>query len=134
MKIKYLFDAGVLSLYFAGDRRVKKYFDMVFNGEAEGYILEVNLAEFYYKTAQVMGLDAAEIRYRMLRNSEFKFITPSGDATREAAKIKFKNRNRLSLADSFLIATAKTIGAVVLTTDKNLKEVAGEMAIHIKIK
>ena len=134
MKSRYIIDAGVLSLYFAGDKRVKKYFDMVFHGEAEGYILEINLAEFYYKTAEIMGLEVAEVRYRMIRASEFKQISASGDVTREAAKIKLKNKNKLSLADSFLIATAKAINALILTTDKAVKEVAGDKATHIEIK
>ncbi len=68
------------------------------------------------------------------KNSEFKFISSSGEVTREAGKVKLENRNRLSLADSFLIATAKTINAVILTTDKAVKEVAGKQTIHIEVK
>ncbi len=68
------------------------------------------------------------------KNSEFKFISSSGEVTREAGKVKLENRNRLSLADSFLIATAKTINAAILTTDKAVKEVAGKQTIHIEVK
>ena len=55
---------------FSGDRRIKRYFDEIFSGEAVGYILEINLAEFYYKTAEKLGLEIAEIRYKVIRNSE----------------------------------------------------------------
>lgn len=134
MKIKYVIDAGALALYFAGDKRIKKYFDEIFGGKAEGYILEMNLAEFYYKTAEVLGLETAEIRYRIVRNSDLKQIPISKETTKEAAILKLKNKDKLSLADSFLIATAKTLNAKVLTTDKTIKELAKNKAIYFPIK
>jgi len=133
LRSKFILDAGVLALYFAGDKRVKKYFDEIFAGSAEGYILEINLAEFYYKTAEVLGLETAEARYRIVRSSDIKQINTSEEATKEAAIIKLKNKNKLSLADSFLIAEAKIRGAVILTTDKAIKEVAGDKAIYFSI-
>ena len=40
-------DAGVLTLLFAGDERVRPYFDRLAEGRVEGYSSSVNLAEFY---------------------------------------------------------------------------------------
>jgi len=45
-----------------------------------------------------------------------------------------ENRNRPSLVDSFLIAIAKTINGVILTTDETAKGVAGKLAIHIEVE
>jgi len=63
---RYVIDAGILALYFAGDQRVKKYFNEIFQGVSEGYLCEVNLAEFYYKTAEKLGIDTADIRYEAI--------------------------------------------------------------------
>lgn len=134
MKNKFIIDAGTLALYFAGDERIKKYFDNIFTGKSEGYILEINLAEFYYKTAEILGLETAEVRYRMIRNSDIKQISTSKEATKEAAIIKLRNKDKLSLADSFLIAEAKILKATILTTDKAVKEIAKNKAIYFKIK
>ena len=69
MKKKYVFDAGVVALYFSGHKESKLYFDDVIKKRAYGYICEVNLAEYYYKSLQKLGVEATEIRYISLRNS-----------------------------------------------------------------
>ena len=70
---------------------------------------------------------------QVICTSELRLISTSGDI-KESAKIKLKNRNRLYLADSFLIATTRAINAIILTIDKAIKEVARYITIHIKIK
>ncbi|MCD6095087.1 MAG: PIN domain-containing protein [Thermoprotei archaeon] len=40
-----------------------------------------------------------------------------------AAKLKLKYHSVLSLADCYLIALAKRYGAIIVTTDHNIKEV-----------
>ena len=134
MNTKYIIDAGALALYFAGDKRVKEYFNEIFEGKVEGYVLEINLAEFYYKTAEVLGLETAELRYRMIRNSDLRQMSSGNKITREAAIIKLNHRNILSLADSFLIAEARERGMTILTTDKAVKETAGKEAVYFKVE
>lgn len=123
MKKKYVIDAGVLALYFAGDKEVKKYFDEIFSRKSEGYLLEVNLAEFYYKTAEKLGTDVADIRYEAVRTSPIKQVPAEGELTREAAKIKLKHRGKISLADAYLIALTLSVNATALTTDPAVKEI-----------
>ena len=48
MKERYIIDAGPLSLFFAGKKDVKKYFEEMYAGNIEIYMSEVNLAEFLY--------------------------------------------------------------------------------------
>ena len=123
MGSKFILDASVLALYFAGDGRVKKYFDEILRGTSEGYLCEVNLAEFYYKTAEKIGIDAAEIRYEAVRASPIKQVPAGGELVRVAAKVRLKYRGKVSLADAFLIALANQVGGTVLTTDPAVKEV-----------
>ncbi len=133
MKPRYVFDTGVLALYFAGDRRVKQYFVKVFQGKAEGYISELNLAELYYKTIEKLGAQAAETRYMIIRKSKIKILPLNENITRTAAKLKHKYRDKLSLVDCYTLALAKEINATIITTDPAIKEVKETRTILISL-
>ncbi len=126
----YLFDAGIISLFYAGSRTVKPYFDRVFSRVARGFVSEVNLAEFYYKTVEKKGLETAEIWYLQVRHSPFRIVSPNETITRDAALLKVRNKH-LSLADCFALATKRASAEVLLTTDSNLKKVEGKNAVYI---
>jgi len=117
-------DAGVLTLYFAGDRRVKQFFDEVDEERAVGMIAEVNLAEYYYKTCRKLGKETADSRYFMLTSSKL-LITNDERLTRLAALEKCRQRLDLSLADCFALALAIREKAILLTTDRELKKAKG---------
>lgn len=123
MKARYVIDTGALALYFSGDPRVKKHFNEILQGTSEGYLCEANLAEFYYKTAEKLGVDAADIRYEAVKNSPISQVPVEGELTREAAKVKLKHRGKVSLVDSFLIALTSQVKGVALTTDPTVKEI-----------
>ena len=133
MGAKYVIDAGALALYFAGDERVKRYIDQILGGEAEGYVCEVNLAEFYYKTAEKLGIQVADIRYEAIRASRIKQVPAAGELTREAAKIKLTHRRKVSLADAYLIALTKQVKGKAITTDPTVKEILRDKCILLKV-
>ena len=128
----YSFDAGVISLYYAGAASVKPYFERVFSGRARGFVSEVNLAEFYYKTAGKRGAEQAEVWYLQVRRSRVKAVAPNEQVTRQAALWKVRRRE-LSLADCFALATREAGGGILLTTDSVLKEAAGRAAVYLPI-
>lgn len=132
MKKKHVFDAGVISLYFAGRDDVKRYFNEIFKGDAEGFICEVNLAEFYYKAIKKIGLEATEIRYIAIRE-KLNVGTPDEKMTRDAARIKARHENTLSLADSYTIALNEKVKGTLLTTDSGIKNSKETKTILIKI-
>ena len=127
------FDAGALSLYYAGDERARQYFNDVSSELKTGFISEVNLAEFYYKAAERFGLQTAELRYMLTRRSRIIIVPPDEDITREAAKLKLMYRNRLSLADCFAVSTAKNNDSILITTDSRIKEVKEVKAVYLEI-
>lgn len=127
----YAFDAGVVSLYYAGALTVKPYFDRVFSGESHGFVSEVNLAEFYYKSAEKKGLETAEVWYLQLRRSRLRVVAPTEQITRQAALWKVKRRE-LSLADCFALATSDSKKGLLLTTDSTLKAASGKAAFLIE--
>ena len=128
----YAFDAGVIFLFYAGVPSVRAFFDRVFAGRASGFVSEVNLAEFYYKTAEKKGVDVAEIQYRQVRGSPLKVVAPDENTTREAALWKFRNRT-LSLADCFAIATWRERAQILLTTDSELAKLRGVKSEYISV-
>ena len=123
MKRRYVLDAGVLALYFAGRESAKEYIYATYEGKARAFMCEVNVAEFLYNYARVFGWNAALVKNDLLRNSPITIISIDEDLTIRAAKLKLKHYNILSLADCYLIALAKQNGATIVTTDHNMKEV-----------
>lgn len=123
MKKKYVLDAGVLALYFAGRDDAKRYIDEVYRGRAEAFISEINMAEFLYNYARVFGWSAALVKHSIVRDSPIKIIDVDEELTVEAAKLKLRHYNKLSLADCYLIALARRNNATIVTTDSVVKEV-----------
>ncbi len=134
MKEKYILDAGVLALYFAGDRNAKKYVDKAYSGKAKVFISELNMAEFIYNYARVFGWSSALARNDLLRNSPMEIVGVYEDLTLKASKLKLKYYDTLSLADCYLIATAKTFKATIVTTDSRIRYVNEAPTVLIKLK
>ena len=130
---KLAFDAGALSLYYAGNEKVRHYFDDVSSKLKTGFMSEVNLAEFYYKTAEKYGLDTAETWYMLTRRSRIIIVAPDEIITREAAKLKLKYRKKLSLADCFAISAAINNHCTLITTDNKIKEVKEVTTVYLEV-
>ena len=128
----FVFDAGAISLYYAGSKAAKPYFDRVYSGASRGFVSEVNLAEFYYKTGERLGLDTAENWYTQVRRSRIRCVPPDERITRAAAVWKVKRRD-LSLADCFALATREEKAQVLLTTDSLLKNAGGRSAVLLGV-
>jgi len=124
----------VIQLYFAGDKRVKQYFDEIIAGRAEGFTCEENLAEFYAKTCNLLRRGVADTRYFQLRRQEVLKPVPLDEAmTRLTGQLKCKHRDKVSLVDCSVAATAKTYKANLITTDGFLAEVARSEGISVHL-
>ena len=124
MRKRYVLDAGVLALYFAGREDARKYIDAVYEGKAEAFMCEINVAEFLYNYARIFGWEAALAKHSLLRSSPIKIVGIDEELTIEAAKLKLRHYNVLSLADCYLIALAKKRNATIVTTDSYVKNIA----------
>jgi len=97
-------------------------FDEVATGVAEGYTCETNMAEFYYKTCERFGREAAEVRCTSIRHSKTSILTIGEQLTRVAGGLKCIHRGELSLADAYVVAAAKMTGGNLITTDPRIAE------------
>jgi predicted nucleic acid-binding protein len=107
---------------------VKPYLDRVSSGRASGAVSDLNLAEFYYRTGQKFGLQTADARLGLIRNSRVESIPTDGKAVVSAGRWKLK-RPALSLADCFAMAALESSAEVLLTTEPGLKEAAKWRAV-----
>lgn len=115
-----VFDAGVLALWFAGDRRPAEYFRAVESGRSRGLVSGVNLAEFYYKSCQKAGRQSADAWYYQTVESGLS-VVPAEGSDRAAGLEKCRSPS-LSLADCFALALARSEAGLLLTTDRELAE------------
>ncbi len=129
---KYVIDTGVLFLHLIDDERVRPYFKEINEGRAKAFICDVNLAEYYYKTCEKLGREIADVRYNQIRVL-INPVSTNQDLTREAGKIKCKYRDKLSLADCFVLALSKIKGAILLTTDSDLAEIKEVKVKHFPV-
>jgi len=129
--VKYVMDTGVLSLFYAGDERVRPFFDQIQDGRAQGYVSSVNLAEFYYKVCQKLGKDTATVRFHQTQTI-LEAVETDGELTKAAGMNKCKY-GHLSLADTFAAALTEELGGTLLTTDEALLKVAEIRVKHFSV-
>jgi predicted nucleic acid-binding protein len=114
-------DTGILDLFFAGDARVRAFFEEI-ERKRNGYVTGVNLSEFFYKTCQILGEDVAKLRYQQCREL-LQILETNREYSLEAGKEKCHRGGNLSLADCFALAAAKNLHGMLLTTDPMLAEI-----------
>ncbi|MDA4134227.1 MAG: PIN domain-containing protein [Thaumarchaeota archaeon] len=129
--MNYVVDTGALSLYYAGDDRVKPFFAQIADGRAHGYIASTNLAEHYYKVCQKQGRETATVRFHQTQTI-LELVLPDADLAKAAGLTKCRY-NGLSLADAFAASLAEKLGGTLLTTDEALLEVKTIHTKHFEI-
>jgi len=98
-------------------------FDDIAAERAEGFTCETNIAEFYYKACERLGREVAEVRHVSIRHSKLTVLATDERLTRVAGGLKCIYRGKLSLADAYVLAVAKTLGGTLVTTDPQLLEI-----------
>lgn len=101
---------------------MKKLLDEVAADRSEGWITEVNLAEFYYKTCEKFGREVAELRHTSIRHSKISVLVIDKRLTHVAGNLKCIHKGKISLADAYTVAATKILGATLITTDSRLTE------------
>ena len=80
----------------------------------------VNLVEVYYRIIQIKGIENADASMEPVKSLPIRFIREITDEVYfETAR--FKAQATMSLGDAFLCGTAKTLAAIIVTKDKDIK-------------
>jgi len=133
LRKRYVIDAGALALYFAGSKDVKYFIDEVYSGGAEAFMCEVNVAEFLYNYARVFSWESALVKHALLRNSPISILSVDESLTTDAAKLKLRHHNRLSLVECYLIALAKQKKAKIITTGEDVEKVGEVPTVLLQV-
>jgi len=123
----YILDAcALLSLlneeFGKGYEKVRNLLENATKGETALCMSLINLVEVYYRYIQLKGVEVADTVMEQVKNLPVRFIR---DISNEVffKTARYKARYSMSLADAFLCATAKSLSAVIVTKDKEIKPV-----------
>ncbi len=88
----------------------------------------VNLGEIWYIIAREVSVIEAEKTIQELKELGIEFLDADWPLTKSAAI--YKAKHRMSYADCFAAALAKNEKAILITGDKEFKQVEDEIKIH----
>lgn len=128
---KYVLDSYAILAYIEGEdagRPVSEMFKKALRQEVEILLCVVNWGEVYYIALRDGGKSHAELYRETMAKFPITIIEANKELTLQAATIKAKCK--MSYADCFAAAVAKMRKAVLVTGDKDFKQVEGEIKIH----
>lgn len=127
---KYVLDSYALLSFFENEDGADKVETLLKDaqaGKCELYMSVVNLAEVYYSVERREGEKKAVEIYSLIRSFSFTFVDVNLALALQAAKIKSKYA--IALGDCFCAATAKELGASVVTGDAEYELLDKEVKI-----
>ena len=120
---RYVLDSWAWVEYFEGSSKGKRVKEIIFDSRNEIFTHSVSVAEIISK-AKRSGKDTDEVWTAITNNS--KVLETRAENARDAgithADVKSKNRN-FSLADAFVLSSARDLKAKVITGDADFKNV-----------
>jgi predicted nucleic acid-binding protein len=120
---KYVLDSWSWIEYFEGSRKGEKVRAIVTDSRNEVYTHSISIAEIVSK-AERRGKDSDEVWLAI--NNSSKVIETNSEESKDAGKthvdVKSKTRN-FSLADAFVLSTARRLRAKVVTGDPDFKNI-----------
>lgn len=124
--MRYLIDSFAWIEYFMGTARGRRVRGIMEKVAAECLVSAINIAEIYSKSIKTDGVARAEERRRFI-TSRCAVVEVSEGMAVEAAKIDVEMKGKVKgwgLADSIVLATARTSGAQIITGDEHFKGLA----------
>lgn len=121
---KYVFDSSALISYLDGEEnadKVANYLEEINEKDLEAFICVVNLGEVYYHFIRTGGINTGETALRAIRTLPIKIIEANIELTLAAGRIKAFNK--MSYADCFAAALTDLKKSILLTSDKEFKQI-----------
>jgi predicted nucleic acid-binding protein len=124
-------DSWSVIAYLEDEPSGQQVADLIASAHDEGipiYMIVVNAGEVWYIIARQISEEEANSSIKELRELRIQFVDVDWDLTQEAAR--FKSQYRMSYADCYAAALAKSRNADLITGDSEFKAVKG----HVKIQ
>lgn len=94
------------------------------SGKSTGYLPQLVISEFYYKTCQKFGEQAALLRTKAIRDSMLEEYILTEKDTYVVGKAKLEY-SFLSIVDAVVFATSKATKSTVITSDSDFQKIKG---------
>lgn len=109
----------------------QKIADLIASAHEEGipvYMCVVNVGEVWYIIAREISEEEANNSIKELRDLRIQFENVGWELTQEAAR--FKEKNKMSYADCYAAALAKSRKADLVTGDTEFQAIEDQVKIH----
>lgn len=126
----YVLDSWAVIAYLEDEPSGEQIEDLIATAHEEQipiYMSVINLGEVWYTFAREISEEEANISVKTLRDLRIQFEDADWELTQEAAR--FKSQHKMSYADAFAAALAKTKKADLITGDNEFKPLDGEIKI-----
>ena len=128
---RYVFDSSAMISFLDGEPnagKVADYLDEINYKEMEAYLCVINLGEIYYHFLRTGGNNTGETILRVIRTLPLKIIEANIELTLSAGKIKAYNK--MSYADCFAAALTENKKGILITSDKEFKQIEKNLKIE----
>jgi len=126
----YVLDTWAVIAYLEDEPSGEQVEELIASANEEQipiYMSVVNVGEVWYTFAREISEEEADASVKALRDLRIQFEDADWTLTQEAAR--FKSLNKMSYADAFAAALAKTKKADLVTGDGEFKPLDGEIKI-----
>lgn len=127
----YVLDTWAVIAYLEDEPSASKIANLIASAHEEEiplYMTVVNVGEVWYTIAREISEEDANASVKELRDLRIQFENVDWELTREAAR--FKSRHKMSYADCYAAALARSKKADLVTGDVEFKQI--EKAINIQ--
>lgn len=128
---RYVFDSSVLISYLDGEPNASKvadYLEEINDKELEAFLCVVNFGEIYYHFLRTGGNNSGDTILRAIKTLPIKIVEANIELTLSAGRIKAFNK--MSYADCFAAALTKSKKGIMLTSDKEFKQIEKNIKIE----
>lgn len=128
---KYVFDSSALISFLDGETNafaVAGLFEEIRDKGLDAYLCVINLGEIYYHFLRTGGEVTASTAINSIQTLPIYIQNAGEELTIEAARIKAFNK--MSYADCFAAALSKQNNALLVSSDKEFKQIEKEIKIY----
>lgn len=127
---RYIFDSSALISYLDGEPnagKVADFLEEINDKELEAFLCVINFGEIYYHFLRTGGNNTGEMILRTIKTLPIKIVEANIELTISAGRIKAFNK--MSYADCFAAALTESKKGILLTSDKEFKQIEKSIKI-----
>ena len=127
----YVLDTWAVIAYLEDEPSAQQIADLIATAHEESipvYMTVVNVGEVWYTIAREVSEADANSSVKELRDLRIQFVDADWELTQEAAR--FKSQHKMSYADCYAAALAKTKKADLVTGDSEFKILEDQIRIQ----